>query len=125
MDKVSIKDVKNALRDSRFRAILPSEMSVDIDEYLKNPGCPCHLPFYQKIIKNCKDQLSRYYPGREISDHEEELKAIAANHWRVINCHITELESKLAGLGPGRKQLDVARWQDQVTVVINELDVVF
>jgi chemotaxis methyl-accepting protein methylase len=39
--------------------------------------------------------------------------------------HFEFLEKKLSKLGPGRKQLDVARWEDQVTVVINELDIVF
>lgn len=125
MEKVSVKDIKTALKDLRFRLTLPKEMSGDIDEFLRNPGCPCHAPLYRRILKECRDQLSRYYPDKSVPDHEEEIRKLAENRWTVINCHINELESKLSGLGPGRKQLDVARWQDQVTVVVNELDLVF
>lgn len=125
MAKISIKDVKSALRDSRFRSTLPKEMSGDIDGFLNNPGCPCHIPLYRRILKECPEQLLKYYPGMEPPDPQEEVASLAENHWRVINCHVDELEARLAGLGPGRKQIDVARWQDQVTVVVNELDFVF
>ena len=50
---------------------------------------------------------------------------MADNQWSVINCSIDDLEKQLRKLGPGRKQLDIARYEDQVTVVINELDIVF
>lgn len=125
MEKISVRDIKNALKDLRFRLTLPKEISADIDEFLKNPGCACHAPLYRKILKDCKEQLSRYYPDKQASDQEEEIARLAENRWAVINCHVDELESILSKLGPGRKQLDVARWQDQVTVVVNELDFVF
>lgn len=125
MKKISIIDVKNALKDSRFRLTLPKEMEKELDEFLDNPGCACHVPLYRKILSECKEQLQKYFPNTEIPDHDEELKRLAENTWTVINCHIDELEKKLSKLGPGRKQLDVARWEDQVTVVVNELDVIF
>jgi hypothetical protein len=40
----------------------------------------------------------------------------------VINCNVNELSEELRKLGPGRKQVDVARFQDQVTVIINHLE---
>jgi len=123
--KISLGDVKNALKDSRFRMSLPKSMSKEVDEFLGNPGCACHIPLYRKIMRDCREQLSRYYPGKAPTDPDEEVKAMAHNRWTVINCHVDDLEAKLSGLGPGRKQLDVARWNDQVTVVINELDLVF
>jgi hypothetical protein len=123
--KIAINDVKKALKDERFRAILPKEMEGEVIGFLNNPGCACHLPLYRKIMKECKDQLSRYYPGTQIPDTDEELAKTAENNWTVINCHIDELEKKLNRLGPGRKQLDVARYQDQVTVVVNDLDLIF
>lgn len=125
MNKIGILDVKNALKDSRFRLTLPKEMEKELDEFLNNPGCACHVPLYRKILKDYKDQLQKYFPNMEISDQEEELRRLSENTWTVINCHINELEKKLSKLGPGRKQLDVARWEDQVTVVVNELDIVF
>lgn len=122
---ITLADVKKALKDSRFRMTLPKEMEKEVDEFLNNPGCACHIPLYRKVIKDCGEQLKKYFPGFEVPNQEEEVRKIADNHWSVINCHIDELEKKLSKLPPGRKQLDVARWEDQVTVVVNELDVVF
>jgi len=124
-NKISLIDVKKALKDSRFRLSLPKEMEKDVEEFLNNPGCACHVPLYRKVIKDCQEQLQKYYPDLEIPNQEEEVQKLAENNWSVINCHINELEGKLRKLGPGRKQLDVARWEDQVTVVINELDIIF
>ena len=76
-------------------------------------------------MKDCREQLSRYYPDMQVPDTDHEIARMAENHWTVINCHIDELEKRLSKLGPGRKQLDVARYQDQVTVVVNDLDVIF
>lgn len=123
--KISLTDVKRALKDSRFRSTLPKEMEKDLDEFLNNPGCACHVPLYRRIVKECKEQLQRYYPDLEVPNQEDELNKLAENNWSVINCHIDELETRLSKLGPGRKQLDVARWEDQVTVVVNDLDILF
>lgn len=125
MDRVTIRDIKDALKDLRFRLTLPKDMSGDVDEFLKNPGCACHAGLYRRIFKECREQLGRYFPGKAIPDQEEEIRRLAENRWTVINCHVDELKDRLARLGPGRKQLDVARWQDQVTVVVNELDIIF
>jgi DNA-binding transcriptional MerR regulator len=80
---------------------------------------------YRKILKNCKEQLEKYYPNSEAPNPDEELQKLSENKWTVINCHIDELEKQLRKLGPGRKQLDMARYLDQVTVIVNELDMVF
>lgn len=123
--KLTINDVKKALRDERFRSTLPAEMEGELKEFLGNPGCACNIPLYRKIMNECQEQLSRYYPGVLLPEKDEDIKKMAENHWIVINCHIDELEKKLSRLGPGRKQLDVARYQDQVTVVVNDLDLIF
>ena len=123
--KIGIKDIKAALKDARFREILPEELQKDVNQYLHNPGCACNHPLYRKILSSCKEQLLQYFPGREIVDEAIELEKLVQNHWTVINCHISELESKLKKLPPGRKQLDVARYEDQCTVVVNELDLAF
>lgn len=123
--KVTLQDIKNALKDSRFRLTLPKHMDAEVNKFLDNPGCPCHVPLYRKILKECQEQISKYYPGRSVPDHLEDAKKLAENHWSVINCHVDELEARLSRLGPGRKQIDVARWEDQVTVVVNELDMIF
>lgn len=60
-----------------------------------------------------------HFPNRELYFAEEET--LPVNNWSIINCHIDDLEKKLKSLPGGRKQLAVARWQDQVTVIINEV----
>jgi hypothetical protein len=118
-------EVKQALRDKRFRESLPGELQPEIQKYLQNPGCACNVPIYKKIMIEAKQQLQNYYPNRSIANLEEEASKLAENHFSVINCHVDELEEKLRRLNPGRKQLAVARYEDRVTVVVNELDLVF
>jgi len=118
-------DVKTALRDPRFRDSLPIELQEDIVKYLHNPGCACNVPFYRKLIKSHSKYLQKYYPGREIMNEEQEIKQLAENNWSVINCKISELEKRLKQLSPGRKQLAVSRYEDDVTVIVNELDILW
>ena len=125
MKKITLLEVKSALKDSRFRLTLPKELEKETNEFLNNPGCACHVPLYRKILKDCRSQLEKYYPNSELSDPVEDIKKLSENQWIVISCHIDELEKKLRKLGPGRKQLDMARFEDQVTVIINELDMIF
>lgn len=125
MKKIGLMEVKQALRDARFRDSLPLEFRDDVVKYLTNPGCACNLPIYRRFLKEAKKELQAYYPGREIFNEEEEIKNLAENNWTVLNCHVDELEELLKKLPPGRKQLAMTRFENQVTVVINELDYVF
>ena len=118
--RIKLLDIKQALLDDRFRKILPDELTADVQKFLQNPGCACNHPIYRRVAKIASKQLAEYFPTKEpVEDIEE---TIAQNNWTVINCSISELASKLRNLGPGRMQLDVARWEDQVTVVVNHLD---
>ena len=66
--KIGLIEVKKALKDSRFRQSLPKSLEKEVDEFLNNPGCPCHVPLYKKIIKECAEQLEKYYPSSEIGN---------------------------------------------------------
>lgn len=126
MNKIGLMDVKNALRDQRFRESLPEELTSDIIKYLQNPGCgACGTKLFRKILRDCRKQLLSYFPGRDVYKEEEEMAKLAENHWSVINCHKDELEDALKKLPVGRKQIAIARYEDQVTVVVNELDVLW
>lgn len=122
---IGLMDVKQALRDNRFRDSLPQQLQPDVQKYLQNPGCACNVPIYKKIMIEAKEYLQSYYPGRSVANLDEEAKKLAENHFSVINCHVDELEEKLRRLPPGRKQIAVARFEDQITIVVNELDVLF
>lgn len=126
--KITLHDIKQALLDERFRTSLPEELKDDVTKFLKNPGCSCNHPIYLNVMKKASKQIAAYFPSKEEIDPdamEKEIEKIAKNDWQVINCSIHELESELKKLGPGRKQLDVARWQDQATVIVNHLDGIY
>jgi hypothetical protein len=118
-------EVKQALRDRRFRDNLPSEFQEDVQKYLQNPGCACNVPFYKKVITNAKQQLQEYYPNRTVADFEDDAQKLSQNKFSVINCHIDNLEEKLKRLPTGRKQIAIARYEDEVTVIVNELDFLY
>ena len=122
---INLMDVKQALRDARFRESLPSGFKEEFQKYLNNPGCACNVPIYKKIMTDAKKQLQEYFPNRTVANLDEEAKNLAENHWSVINCKAEDLEKELQKLPSGRKQLAVARYEDMVTVIVNELDVLF
>ena len=122
---VTLMDVKQALRDSRFRESLPKEFEEYLVKYQQNPGCACNVPFYKKIMTEAKDALQQYYPNKSIISLEEDAQKLAENNFSVINCNINELEEKLKRLPIGRKQIAVCRYEDQVTAIINELNFLY
>ena len=120
--KIKLTDVKQALLDDRFRATLPEELNDDVTKFLQNPGCACNHPIYRKVLNLAAKQLIDYFPTKD-APNLEDYSEKPSNEWTVINCSITELAGRLRKLGPGRMQVDVARFEDQVTVVINQLDI--
>jgi hypothetical protein len=63
---INLMDVKQALRDSRFRESLPSGFKEEIQKYLNNPGCACNVPIYKKIMTDAKKQLQEYFQLNKI-----------------------------------------------------------
>lgn len=126
MSKIGLKDVRQALNDPRFRDALPLELQDDIAQYLADPGCRCNHQFYRKLLREHKDALRKYFPSKqEVENPDKEIESLAANHWTVINCHVDELQAKLKALPPGRKQIAITRYEEDVTVVVNELDLIY
>ena len=67
------------------------------------------------------DQLAGFKAKHSVIEQEK----LAKNNFSIINCSIGELEDRMKSLPSGRKQIAIARYEDQVTVVINELDQIF
>ncbi len=125
MKPVGLMDVRMALADSRFRDLFP-EVQHEIDKYLKEPKCgACAVPIAKEILNKYPDRVEKYFPDRKVIRPIDEANKLSENNFTVINCNVHELEDKLRRLGPGRKQLAVCRYEDQVTVIVNELAVVF
>lgn len=118
-------DVRQALHDERFRNLFP-ELRHEIDKLLKQTNCgSCMVPLSRKILNDYPDKVQEYFPNRKVVRPDDEAKALAENHWTVVNCHVDELEGHLKKLPPGRVQLAITRYGDQVTCVINELMIVY
>ena len=122
---VSLMDIKTAMKDEKFRATLPESLAPEVQKFVNNPSCSCNVPVYKKIIKEAKEQVLAYFPEKEIMSQEEEIERLSKNNWRVINCSIGDLEKELKKLPAGRKQIAMSRYEDQVTIVVNELDNLF
>jgi len=118
--KIGLIEVKKALKDERFIKSLPEELNAEIEKFKSNPGCPCNMPLYRTLLKDYTKELIAYYPSGEVE--QQEYSDLMQNKWSVINCKASELEDKLQKLSHGRKQLAITRYEDEVTVVINDLD---
>ena len=124
--KIALLDVKQALLDPRFREKLPDDLKEEVGKFLNNINCSCNIPLYRRLLKYHRNLLAEFFPGAEIIDETAEMEKLSKNYWKVINCHISELEGELKKILPtGRVQLAVARYQDQITVVIDQLDVIW
>jgi len=123
--KLTLLDIKFAiLNDKRFRDLFP-ELAEESSKIMNNPSCGCNVPMLRKFL-NEKERLQKYFPNKDIITSDEEIEALAQNKWDVINCKIDELEDVLNGLHKvGRKQIAVARFEDKVTVIVNDLGVIF
>lgn len=124
-NQITIADVKAALKNADFRSKLPSELNEDVQKYLQNPNCTCNFAIYQKILQIAETQIKEYYPNKFYVSPADDMEKLSKNSFTVINCSIGELEERLKKLKPGRKQITVARYEDQVTAIINELDFVY
>lgn len=111
---LSLLDIKQAIFDERFQILFP-ELKEEIKKVLFDPGCSCNKQIYYKFFQY-PERLEKFFPNRTIEKAQEEETL-----WQVINCSIHELESKLRNLPKGRKQIAVARYQEQVTVIVNFL----
>ena len=122
MKRLTRNDVKKALfGHSQFRDLFP-ELKDEIIKAMGNPSCPCNVPLFDQILMKYKDRLKEYFGDVEIKSPQEEAAETSQNHWKVINCKAEELEEILNKLHKiGRVQLAVARYEDEVTLIVNEI----
>jgi len=124
-NEITLLDIKTALRDSNFRAKLPEKLTPDVQKFLQNPSCTCNFPIYEKILREAKEAIQEYFPDKQYKSMDEKAEQLSRNNWTVINCTIGELEYRLKALPAGRKQIAISRFEDQVTVIVNDLEVIY
>jgi hypothetical protein len=119
MIEIKIASIKKALRSHEFRNKYP-EFKEEINTYIENPDCKCNIPLYNAILSDL-NRLKEWF-GEDAVIVEPPLpeEPEQVNKWQVVNCHINDLESFMQGLSHGPKQIAIARWEDQVTVIIND-----
>lgn len=119
MTEIKIASIKKALRSHGFRNNYP-ELKEDIDAYIKNPDCKCNIPLYNAILSDLP-RLKKWF-GEEAVVVEPPLseEPDQINQWQVFNCHIDDLESFMQGLSHGPKQIAIARFEDQITIIVND-----
>lgn len=108
MNNLTHLDIKQALNHQQFRELFP-ELKEEIGKFLQKPGCSCNKSLFNKIHKY-PERLQKYFPTKKIAKEE--------GKWKVINCNVDELEDKLRHLPQGQKLVSLARYENQVTVVI-------
>ncbi len=77
---------------------LPESLNPEVQKFINNPSCSCNVPLYKKIIKEAKDQVLEYFPGKTVMSQEEEAEQLAKNNWRVVSCSIGDLEKEMKKL---------------------------
>lgn len=119
--KITLSEIKKALKDTRFREKLPTYLKNEVLKFLSNPSCACNAPLYKKIVNECGSLLLEYFPNKEFND--EILNEISKEDgsWMVINCHIDQLENNLRKIKYTKTNVAMARYEDQVTVIIKEI----
>ena len=121
---ISTRTIKKLLWNPKFRNKFPS-LQKPIKRFLRNPGCGCNRPLLVQIQK-METLIREFYAEEGINiedaDMEDDKKnRETKNNFTVINCHKDELQPLLKKLPNGPKQIAVARWEDQVTVIVNEV----
>lgn len=129
MKEITLEIIKKSLYDSEFRELLINNndsYSKLIDQWINNPNCQCNNELYTKIFENI-NILRQYYGENiyisninkfdniQINNEDETI-----NYWTVFNGSIHEIEDFLNNLGNGIKQIAIARYKDEVTIIVNE-----
>jgi hypothetical protein len=65
-----------------------------------------------------------YLPTKAVKDQVTDSREAKMN-WRVVNTNKDDLIHELRKLPPGRKILTLTRWQDKITLIVNDLTVLF
>ncbi len=117
--QIGIKEIKAALWKSSFRDLFP-ELKDPINVYLNNPNCACNQPLYNTLLRE-KDRLEKYFNSKiELLVTPPTRKEIVGRIF-VINSTIDSLESELRKLPIGPKSISIARYESQITAVVQLL----
>jgi hypothetical protein len=104
MKTMTMIEIKERLAsDAAFRSLFP-EYKEEIDDFLLDTSCACHASLYRKISKVYDEKI-----------HNRKFV------FKVINCHTDELEEILQTIPKNSKIESMARYENQITIIIRFL----
>lgn len=111
MTEVSMIRVKEMLQyDESFRSKFP-DLKSEIDDFLKDPACPCHASLYREILSRIKQNP----PARPTGAAQA---FAAACRFLVVNCNVDNLEKELRKLPVGSNVEGITRFENEITCVV-------
>jgi len=119
---ITAEDLKRASKKGDFRKLFP-ELRGQFDAYIQKPGCGhCAAQLINGLMEY-PDRLQAYFGEVDLDvTAPESFDPVGATNFNVINCSVHELEDRLNALPAAAYQITVARYEDQVTAIINRLD---
>ena len=119
---ITAEDLKRASKKGDFRKLFP-ELRAQFDGYIQKPGCGHCAAQLISGLMGFQDRLQTYFGEVDFDvAPPESFDPVGAMNFSVINCSIPELEDRLNALPVAAYQITVARYEDQVTAIINRLD---
>lgn len=110
MTEVSMIRVKEMLQyDESFRSKFP-DLKSEIDDFLKDPSCPCHAKLYREIISQLREN-----PVRPTGVAQA---FASAYRFSVVNCQVNDLEKELRKLPVGSNVEGITRFENEITCVV-------
>lgn len=119
---ITTEDLKRAVKKGDFRKRFP-ELRVEFDDFIQKNGCAFCAKKMVEGLMSYKDRLYDYFGDVNLAiEAPEAFDPVGDNNFTIINCGIHELEDKLNALPPAAYQITAARYEDQVTVVVNRIN---
>lgn len=114
--------IRHATKKASFRNLFP-ELKERFDAYIQKPGCgACWRDLLEGILER-EDMLREYFGDVEIQVERPEARPENRGGFHVIpDVSIYDLEDALNKLPPGPKQIQAARYEDRITVIVNVLE---
>lgn len=123
MSKINLQQVKAALKDRKFREMLPLSLEQELNSFLKDPGCTCNIKFIKKIIKNHKKELLKYYPNSKIENDEKELLSSVEYKWKVLNSNIYDISNDINKIRNHVVSIKSSRYEDKLTLILKKSNI--
>ena len=102
-----------------------AEGTKEVDKIMANQPQIQYPDQQQGMMPNAAMQGLPQHPNPQMQNQPSQQPMIQIpepiNNFHVINCSIGEVEERLKRLPNGHKQIAVARYEDQVTIIVNIL----